>query len=287
MAPRTSARAGAASQPAAGQQGQLQQQQQQLQAQQLQAAHAAHAQAQAQAYQQQLQLYAHQQLQPQQQLQAHQSNMLLNAQGLNAQGLNAQGLSLSGQVGMALAGGLGQQTRVGGHLSANVTPDCSVRGGNGAAMLGPGLVALQRDLEKQAGFHKWLMDMLPQPIFCACGRRRHTVPQPGHIGGRRRIARRDDRALAAHATRRAQAEQSRQRVRPGRERQRRRRARLAAAALSSTTAGPPLPAPTEGHSVLVQDTTGAQRSILSMHRVPFWMADSTGVQHAVVMYISC
>ena len=50
---------------------------------------------------------------------------------------------------------------------------------------------------------------------------------------------------------------------------------------------PPLPAPTKSHTVLVQDAMGVQRSLLSMHRVPFWVADSTSVQHAAVMYIGC
>ena len=47
-----------------------------------------------------------------------------------------------------------------------------------------------------------------------------------------------------------------------------------------------LPAPTERHAVLLQDQGGAQRTVISMHRMPFWLVDRTGAQHAVVMYVA-
>ena len=47
-----------------------------------------------------------------------------------------------------------------------------------------------------------------------------------------------------------------------------------------------LPAPTERHAVLLQDLNGAQRMVLSMHRLPFWLVDRLGMQHAVIMYVA-
>jgi len=148
------------------------------------------------------------------------------------------------------------------------------------------LSKLQSDLEKQGGFHKWLMDMLPQPIFVrtATGAvlyaNRATADAVGVLPGRH-IERWQ---LTPRAVPRAglmglgnQGSQIAEMVEGERD--------LPRAAI----AGSPhvLPAPSESHSVLLQDAAGAQRSLLSMHRIPFWMADSGGLHHAVVMYIGC
>ena len=47
-----------------------------------------------------------------------------------------------------------------------------------------------------------------------------------------------------------------------------------------------LPAPSERHAVLLQDRAGAQRMVLSMNRMPFWLVDTAGSQQAVVMYVA-
>ena len=47
-----------------------------------------------------------------------------------------------------------------------------------------------------------------------------------------------------------------------------------------------LPSPTERHAVLLQDRLGFQRTVLSMHRMPFWLVDRSGAQHAIVMYVA-
>lgn len=57
-------------------------------------------------------------------------------------------------------------------------------------------------------------------------------------------------------------------------------------ALSRGSAQLALPAPTERHAVLLQDRAGAQRMVLSMHRMPFWLIDRAGASHAVVMYVA-
>lgn len=48
---------------------------------------------------------------------------------------------------------------------------------------------------------------------------------------------------------------------------------------------PALPPPSNHFCVLLQDPSGMTRTMLSTHRIPFWMAASDGTKRAVVLYV--
>lgn len=50
---------------------------------------------------------------------------------------------------------------------------------------------------------------------------------------------------------------------------------------------PPLPSPCNHFFVLLQDGTGVTRTVLSTHRIPFWLAasDGSGTKRAAVLYV--
>ena len=57
--------------------------------------------------------------------------------------------------------------------------------------------------------------------------------------------------------------------------------------IPAAASGEPLPAPTQGYSVLIQGRAAPIRAVLTMHRIPFWVGHSDGAtQRAVVMYVA-
>ena len=147
--------------------------------------------------------------------------------------------------------------------------------------------------EGGGGFHKWLMDMLPQPIFVrtASGAilyaNRAAAEAVGVPGGGRierwqftpRAVPRPSSANNASAMggggggQISEASEGELDLPRG---------PIAPSSATQLT----LPSPTERHAVLLQDRLGFQRTVLSMHRMPFWLVDRSGAQHAIVMYVA-
>ena len=136
-------------------------------------------------------------------------------------------------------------------------------------------------------FHRWLMDMLPQPIFVrtASGAilyaNRAAAEAVGVAGsGRierwqftpRAVPRPANRAAAVNPTGASEPVEG--------------ELDLPRGAMSTNGPRMTLPAPSERHAVLLQDRAGAQRMVLSMNRMPFWLVDTAGSQQAVVMYVA-
>ena len=146
--------------------------------------------------------------------------------------------------------------------------------------------SLQADLRGEGGFHKWLMDMLPQPVFVRsatgkllyANRATHEavgVPTHERIAEWQLTPRAVPRPAGASHYRSGEMITTEEGE-----------ADLPRIPIQGQPAPRPLPAPTERHAVMLQDQTGTQRCVADMHRIPFWMLDSSHTQHAVVMYMS-
>lgn len=57
--------------------------------------------------------------------------------------------------------------------------------------------------------------------------------------------------------------------------------------IPASAVGEPLPEPVRDYSVLIQGRAAPIRAVLTMHRIPFWVATPDGTaQRAVVMYVA-
>ena len=136
-------------------------------------------------------------------------------------------------------------------------------------------------------FHRWLMDMLPQPIFVrtASGAilyANRAAAEAVGVAGSGRIERWQftPRAVSRPANRAAAVNPA------GASEPVEGELDLPRGAMSTNGPRMTLPAPSERHAVLLQDRAGAQRMVLSMNRMPFWLVDTAGSQQAVVMYVA-
>jgi len=158
---------------------------------------------------------------------------------------------------------------------------------------GPGLVDA---FSGGGGFHHWLLDMLPQPIFVraasgallfsnAAAATALGMPTGSTIEGWQvtpQVVALDESACSVTDT-------------AG-------EADLPRGGLPTSLSLPALPAPTERHPVLLQHSgTGTgddggddggsygqlcgQQTLLHMARTPFWIVDGSGARHALVLYV--
>ena len=172
--------------------------------------------------------------------------------------------------------------------------DSSVNGGGvAAAAFGFATCVPQPDASSLAGtlqldFYRWLLDVLPQPIFVRnsaglllyhnralsdlVGQPADRKIEPWQVTPQALVS-----SFGAHVTS----------LRSGRfAAQTEGELDLPRGAVPHAGSPPSLPPPTPHHGVLLQDGAKQQQTLLSMHRTPFWLLDSNGAtMQAAVMYV--